>query len=77
MSAKIDDPIAASEQQWPEPDGTDKAAAEIALSLAALKFPLAAVAKIFNDQFGSSRRGRTNYMLNAVIQRRKRQTRRN
>lgn len=68
MSGKIDDPIDASFDAYPEEtDGLGKTFAELALSFAGLVFPPAAVLKILSDQFLSANRfERINSLLQAL-----------
>jgi hypothetical protein len=65
---KIDDPVDASFEAWPEePGGLGKKANELALSFSGLVFPPAKVWKILKDQFaGPSRFARIEYLFTAV-----------
>jgi hypothetical protein len=63
---KIDDPVEASFEAWPEESrGLGEKASDLALSFSGLKFPPAKVLKILKDQFASPNRlGRIEYLLN-------------
>ena len=67
MSGKIDDPVDASFQAFPqEVEGLGAKFAELALSFTGLVFPPAAILKILTDQFGSANRfHRIEYLLHA------------
>lgn len=64
---KIDDPVDASFEAWPEETGDlGKKASELALSIGGLGFTPAKVFKILKDQFANaSRFARIEYLLNA------------
>jgi hypothetical protein len=68
MSGKIDDPIDAAFETFPnEPDGLGSKFADLALSFGGLVFLPAAIAKILKDQFQSeNRRERVYYLVRAV-----------
>lgn len=68
MTGKIDDPIDASENAWPdEPDGLGKKFADLALSFLGLVFPPATVVKIMRDQFlPQNRVGRIEYLFRGM-----------
>jgi hypothetical protein len=68
MSGKIDDPIDASFEAFPEtPEGVGGKFADLALSLGGLIFPPAAVLKILTDQFSAANRfNRIEYLLRAL-----------
>ncbi len=69
MSPKIDDPLEASLEAWPEePEGWDKKGRELALTFSGLCFTPAAVLKILKDQFLSANRvGRIQYLLDGLV----------
>jgi len=68
MSGKIDDPVDASFQAFPEaPEGMGRKFAELALSFAGLIFPPAVLLKILTDQFSAPNRfKRIDYLLQAL-----------
>lgn len=68
MAGKIDDPVDASFEAWPEePGGLGKKANELALSFGGLMFPPARVWKILKDQFaGPNRFARIEYLFVAI-----------
>src|SRR5580704_2980726 len=68
MSGKIDDPIDASFEAFPDdPAGFGGTFGDLALSIGGLVFPPAAVLKILNDQFRAANRfNRINYLLQAL-----------
>lgn len=68
MSGKIDDPLEASSEMWPEdPEGLGNKFGELALTFMGLKFPLAAVLKILKDQFlPTNRLGRIKYLFDGM-----------
>jgi hypothetical protein len=65
---KIDDPVDASFEAWPEePGGLGIKANELALSFGGLMFPPAKVWKIMKDQFaGQNRFARIEYLFNGI-----------
>jgi hypothetical protein len=67
VAGKIDDPVDASFEAWPEePGGLEKKANELALSFGGLMFPPARAWKILKDQFaGPNRFARIEYLFNA------------
>jgi hypothetical protein len=68
MAGKIDDPINASENAWPdEPEGLGKKFADLALSFLGLVLPPAAIVKILNDQFlPENKAARVKYLFDAM-----------
>ena len=68
MSGKIDDPVDAEFESFPEtPRGLGETFAGLALSFSGLILPPAAVAKILLDQFQSDKRfGRIDKLLEAL-----------
>jgi hypothetical protein len=69
MSSKIDDPLDASFEAWPEePEGWDKKSRELALRFSGLYLASAAVLKILKDQFlPESRIGRIKYSFDGMV----------
>ncbi len=67
MTGKIDDPVDASFEAWPEDSGDlGKKASDLALSIGGLAFTPAKIVKILIDQFASpSRFDRIEYLLKA------------
>jgi hypothetical protein len=68
MSGKIDDPLDASLEAWPkEPDGLGGKFAALVLKFGESVLPLAAIQKIFEDQFSHANRiGRLEYLFDAI-----------
>jgi hypothetical protein len=68
MSNRIDDPIDASDEAWPEePEGLGKKFGELALSVGSLAFKPGVIVKILKDQFlPDNRFRRIKYLLGAV-----------
>jgi hypothetical protein len=68
MTVKIDDPIDASENAWPdEPDGLGKKFADLALSFLGLVLPPATIVKILKDQFlPENKAARVKYLFDAM-----------
>jgi hypothetical protein len=65
---KIDNPVDASFEAWPEePGGLGKKANDLALSFGGLMFPPARIWKILKDQFATLHRfGRIEYLFNGI-----------
>jgi len=68
MTGKIDDPIDASENAWPdEPEGLGKKFADLALSFLGLVLPPATIVKILEDQFlRENKAARIKYLFDAM-----------
>jgi hypothetical protein len=68
MTGKIDDPIEASEDAWPdEPEGLGKKFADLALSFLGLVLPPATIVKILKDQFlPENKAARVKYLFDAM-----------